>query len=704
MQVTGSDDRFLPHWLAFDSIEGTLCGIPLNNDIGTNTILVVAIVKGELKRGNICGSKTFVITVPPEGNTIPVPLMSAAFQSAVVSDDGTLQFNNPNLHHRIMCFPGVHTTFASVIVNTDFNQLNGNQRITMLQQVAVHLGLNSEKLSAFSDLYPHPLISGLEFPSLVATGAGNGRFVKGVKTVFTWPLGCGAIKVNKTLVSHLTKSSQDGSFSDSVKHSIFGWHITSGVQKTLPKIRVRRAPLIGTPTPTTTVAMPTAVIVSRTTIVINSTASLIRVKPNSTSLVPINISSSLPEQTLSVEVSSSAAAFSATSKTSLSLPQVPSHSTTSSSISGANVNRTKITTTNVGISATLLTLSPGTLSFTKNLTVEVSPSLSGRPQTATFSLVTRTISVVEKISTSLIVDQNATIASTAVDTRLSSTSAHVRSLSSKFDELTVQQTSSRTVIQQTAVLRSSAPYTTKPISAPNSTVSLTSLMDVHVTSLTSSFVPSILPSLMSNSTVSGFLISSSALYIDPSPSVTIATEMGSLFTLKSFTSSGNQTISSVLFATLNASSSRTSYIQTKALNTTSVIKALTTSSSVALHLSKSIDFSPSLDMSFDMTSFTSKLIFSSTFARSSQGLMTTAFNSVSLPNTTFTPRSSSEIVHLQNTTALTMAKFETMSSTFSITSQVTKTTVIKSAVQSTSGLQVSSTAPLTEAISPTSTR
>lgn len=704
MQVTGSDDRFLPHWLAFDSIEGTLCGIPLNNDIGTNTILVVAIVKGELKRGNICGSKTFVITVPPEGNTIPVPLMSAAFQSAVVSDDGTLQFNNPNLHHRIMCFPGVHTTFASVIVNTDFNQLNGNQRITMLQQVAVHLGLNSEKLSAFSDLYPHPLISGLEFPSLVATGAGNGRFVKGVKTVFTWPLGCGAIKVNKTLVSHLTKSSQDGSFSDSVKHSIFGWHITSGVQKTLPKIRVRRAPLIGTPTPTTTVAMPTAVIVSRTTIVINSTASLIRVKPNSTSLVPINISSSLPEQTLSVEVSSSAAAFSATSKTSLSLPQVPSHSTTSSSISGANVNRTKITTTNVGISATLLTLSPGTLSFTKNLTVEVSPSLSGRPQTATFSLVTRTISVVEKISTSLIVDQNATIASTAVDTRLSSTSAHVRSLSSKFDELTVQQTSSRTVIQQTAVLRSSAPYTTKPISAPNSTVSLTSLMDVHVTSLTSSFVPSILPSLMSNSTVSGFLISSSALYIDPSPSVTIATEMGSLFTLKSSTSSGNQTISSVLFATLNASSSRTSYIQTKALNTTSVIKALTTSSSVALHLSKSIDFSPSLDMSFDMTSFTSKLIFSSTFARSSQGLMTTAFNSVSLPNTTFTPRSSSEIVHLQNTTALTMAKFETMSSTFSITSQVTKTTVIKSAVQSTSGLQVSSTAPLTEAISPTSTR
>ena len=644
-QVTEASNRFLSHWLAYNSLEQELYGVPSNTDVGTYTILVVALARGELRRGEICGSKAFEITVPSEGDArIPIPLMSAALQSAKMEEDGSVQFDNPNMGNRMPCFPGMHTTFASVLVNTDFNQLNGHERIGILQRVAMHLGISSAKISGFSDQVPHLLISGLESPSLIATGAGDGRFVKGVKTVFTWTLGCGALRVNKTTISHLTASSQDGTFSESVGHSIFGWHIMSGVQKSLPKIRVRRAALVGTPTPTTTVALPTAISVTSTTVVSNDSVSLSRVVPrvNSTiSLTPSVVSSTLVAPTLSPNLTASSVEFMVTLNVSAySASEAIVASTTASS------------------------LSPSLPLPTQNITAFISPSPTAIFQTASFSPTPRMNSSVAEVKTaSLEVESSLTVGPTISDSAVRSTSLEILNSSSASKVQDLKPTTR--MLNQTATLVDSLLQTIES-TIVNQTILLTTAVSA------------------SNSTISGTSTSAvndamASMSISPSSDMTSTSELfSSLITqpnrTKSLTPSTNQTVS---LPSLNASSSvsvskRSPIVMTTILNTTNSTQVIPTSSSIVQQLNRSRDIA----LSSSLASFTPALSLTSSINQSSPAIPT-ALNTSSSQNITGTniPTPSSVVLQPNRTDALVPSQNETtMIPLFSFTPQVTMTT------------------------------
>ena len=81
--ATLSDDSALPSWLSFDAGTRTFSGTPLNEDVGTTALKVVA------SDGEASVADTFNLTVT---NTNDAPTLANAISDQTVAEDGALSF------------------------------------------------------------------------------------------------------------------------------------------------------------------------------------------------------------------------------------------------------------------------------------------------------------------------------------------------------------------------------------------------------------------------------------------------------------------------------------------------------------------------------------------------------------------------------------------------------------------------------------
>ncbi|CAH3025242.1 unnamed protein product [Porites evermanni] len=322
--VSETADRFLSHWLAYNSYKRQLYGVPSEKDEGTYNILVVALSRdGDEVRGRVCGSRSFFIKVAP----VSEELVMSVYPSTDTSG------SNIKTVQSLPCVPGSQVIHGTIILNVDVHNMNGHERMVLLLKMADHLNVHSSKVSLFSGQATHPLIGQLDNPVVMAAGAGDGRFSKGSRSLLTWHMGCGAIKLDEVAFSKLETNAQDGSISSLLGVPVVGWHVMSGTQKNMAKHRVRRQVMGVTATPIPSSALPsrisnmsTSVIISRTVAITSkSTASVSSVVLNRTEVSSFTISANtttgtgqLPSRTdiqssVFANVTSSARSFSPSS-------------------------------------------------------------------------------------------------------------------------------------------------------------------------------------------------------------------------------------------------------------------------------------------------------------------------------------------------------------------------------------------------------
>ena len=188
-----------------------------------------------------------------------------------------LHFQQTDAARDMLCTPGMQVVLGTVFISIDLHSLNGCQRISAIQRMAEHLNVTSRKVSMFPGDLPHPLVQQLDQPSLVVAGTGDGRFVKGARSLLSWRIACGAISLKDSTLSQLGSSTRDGTLSSLLGFPVVSWHVMSGAQKSIVRHRARRA--VGgncpgcTPTPSTTTAPPTRILnISTTTISVAQTS------------------------------------------------------------------------------------------------------------------------------------------------------------------------------------------------------------------------------------------------------------------------------------------------------------------------------------------------------------------------------------------------------------------------------------------------
>ncbi|KAJ7363250.1 Dystroglycan 1 (dystrophin-associated glycoprotein 1) [Desmophyllum pertusum] len=262
IMVSETADRFLSHWLSYNSNKKQLYGVPSDKDKGTYNILVVALTKDAMVRGHVCGSRSFSIVVMPVSEELPV---------SVHLGTGISSSSYHKSAHSLSCFPGTQAVLGTIILNADIQGLNGHERMTLLLKMANHLNIHSSKVSFFSGEISHPIIQHLDNPAVIAAGVGDGRFAKGSRSLLTWNIGCGAVKLEDVAFSRLETDAQDGTITTLLGFPVVGWHVMSGAQKNMARRRVRRQAVWAgnTPTPTMSSAPPTRVS-SMSTLVITS--------------------------------------------------------------------------------------------------------------------------------------------------------------------------------------------------------------------------------------------------------------------------------------------------------------------------------------------------------------------------------------------------------------------------------------------------
>ncbi|XP_022786222.1 uncharacterized protein LOC111326474 isoform X2 [Stylophora pistillata] len=373
--VSETADRFLSHWLSYNSNKKQLYGVPSDKDKGTYNILVVALTKDSSLSGHVCGSQSFSIVVMSISERLPASVHL-----------GTTGFNSngdkPALG--LSCPPGVQAILGTVILNMDMQSLNGHERIMQMMKMADHLRVDFSKLSLFSGEISNPITQQLDNPTVVAAGVGDGRFAKGRRSLVTWNMACGALKLTDAGFSRLETAAQDGTISTLMGVPVVGWHVLSGTQKDMMRRRVRRQAVIAiTPTPSVSSALPsklpnmsTTVIVSKTVTLTSalgqdSTMSLPSVTPNRTiTKTTVSINSTLFSQAASTIIQSSATGINLTVSSQLpNKTAVPSSSGVRVNLTGSSQppNKTVFSSSSVSISATISVQSPNRTIFTSSL-------------------------------------------------------------------------------------------------------------------------------------------------------------------------------------------------------------------------------------------------------------------------------------------------------------------------------------------------
>ena len=252
----------------------------------------MALTKDGGLTGSVCGSRSFFIKVAPVSEELPVSIYPGAGASSKPAQS-------------LPCVPGTQVVQGTVILNVDVHGLNGHERMMLVRKMADHLNAHSSRVSFFSGQTSHPIIGQLDNPTVMVAGAGDGRFSRGSRSLLTWHIGCGAIKLEDLAFSKLEAGAQDGTISTLLGIPVVGWHVMSGAQKSIARRRVRRQVLGVTATPMTSSAPPsrmsnisTSMIISRTvtsafsgnSTIQLSTSALSSVAPNRTDVRSSSIS------------------------------------------------------------------------------------------------------------------------------------------------------------------------------------------------------------------------------------------------------------------------------------------------------------------------------------------------------------------------------------------------------------------------------
>lgn len=406
-QVSETADRFLSHWLSYNSKKKQLYGVPSDEDEGTYNILVVALTKDGAVRGHVCGSRSFSIVVMPVSEELPVSVHFGTGASRSYHKSA----------HSLSCVPGMQAVLGTVVLNADMQSLNGHERMVLLLKMADHLNIHASKVSFFPGESSHPMTQQLDNPVVMVAGVGDGRFAKGSRSLLTWNIGCGAFKLEDAAFSKLETDAQDGTISTLLGFPVVGWHVMSGAQKNVPRRRVRRAAGgIGntpTPTPTTTSAPPTRMSNMSTLVVMSRTVTLTSaVSVNSTISLSTSATSSVaPNRTI---VQSSGVSINST-VFSQSLPRTIQSSTLSVNltVSSQLSNRTdmqssivsiNVTTSSQSFSRTVVQSSSVTnlsSSMTSFTSTSIFSSLILKPTTSTLELSRNATQVANRTSSSV---------------------------------------------------------------------------------------------------------------------------------------------------------------------------------------------------------------------------------------------------------------------------------------------------------------
>ncbi|XP_032234244.2 mucin-3A isoform X1 [Nematostella vectensis] len=293
IEISEGSSRTLPNWLAYDEHKQELYGVPSMEDIGTSYILIVAIADDSLHTGRICGMKSFTINVVAVHHQPHASVIMMA--SSVALESQVLHFGSGRMNENLFCTPGAQLILGTILLSANLQQVSGHERMMILNKTAQHLKVTTEKMALFSGEVDHPLVSQLKDPSVIKSGAGDGRYSKGKRSLLTWALGCGALKLNSDLLD-LETSSKDGTISMLLGHPVIGWHVTSGVQRA--RHRGRRAILPATPTPTETSMLPTQVKSILTTVLTGSMTLMPTIIQNSTEVLQSSAVASLNVTTI----------------------------------------------------------------------------------------------------------------------------------------------------------------------------------------------------------------------------------------------------------------------------------------------------------------------------------------------------------------------------------------------------------------------
>ncbi|XP_068718062.1 mucin-5AC-like isoform X5 [Montipora capricornis] len=396
--VSESADRFLSNWLTYNSDKRQLYGVPSEKDKGTYILLVVAFM-GEGNAGvHICGSRSFSIKVVPVREQLPV--------SVYISTGATGDDDEPV--SRSFCVPGAQVVQGTAVLNADVESLNGHERMTMILKMAEHLSMPSDRVSFFSGHASHPIVDQLDSPAVIAAGAGDGRFAKGSRSLLTWLIGCGAIKLSDLPLSKLDADAQDGTISTLLGVPVVGWHVISGAQRKRARRRIRRdvmgvtatpTPMPSSSPPSTRSSVSTFVIISPTTILtsVSSDSSTILLSATNVSSLAVN-TTSVSSSAINIKSRVSTQPLSTTKillSSAVNISRSMERSTLASSFSTPSLT---ITTTKSVSSSIISSLSLSTTSIMNRSVTQVSPSQTLVSQVSAVSLLNSTSVPISPVS------------------------------------------------------------------------------------------------------------------------------------------------------------------------------------------------------------------------------------------------------------------------------------------------------------------
>ena len=703
IQVSETADRFLSHWLSYNSEKKQLYGVPSDKDEGTYNILVVALTKDNTVRGHVCGSRSFSIVVMPVSNEMPV--------SVHFGIGGSRNYQKSS--HSLSCVPGTQTVLGTVVLNADMQSLNGHERMVLLSNMADHLNIHASKVSFFPGDSSHPMTEQLDNPAVMAAGVGDGRFAKGSRSLVTWNIGCGAFKLEDVAFSRLETDAQDGTMSTLLGFPVVGWHVMSGAQKNVARRRVRRAAggigFTPTPTPTTTSAPPTRLSNISTSMVMSRTVSLTSsaVSVNSTITSPTftsATSSVAPNRTIvqSTTVGINTTVFSH------SLPTKTIQSSSLSvnfTVSSPSPNRTDLQSSSVSINVTTSSQSFSKTVVQSSIVTNFSSSVTILSPTSIFNS-----SILMGTSSTPVLSRNATQfvnGTLSLVTTPSLNSTFIMRTASSSLSLSVPLTSSLS-FPTTSRARNSSIFVMSPnksatfvLSSPTvQSISMTPLSNVTVLrpstpQVNSTGVPRTSQFAVSSNRTT--LIASTSLLVSPSLASTSfqPTSVLTISTSQLNTSAPNvtsPTLTTIPTPTVSKSNSSATIATTSALVTTSVNQTINSSSIVSATVTSTHSISRSSSLVILVPNTTSVENFTSSFVTSGfvSSSPTLLLSTPQLESTMLLNRTSL----IPMSTSLTTAFVPTMNSTqrsFAITSYLVPSLNFSSVTMSSSLIQTSNT-------------
>ncbi|XP_005097620.2 dystroglycan [Aplysia californica] len=218
----------IPDWLEFDSKENVLQGIPTPKHAGQSFLEVTA--RGPTGEATTTFS-LFVRDVPSHTSGAPLKFKKSG----------------PEF---VRCKREEPETVATIILDTDIEQMMPSDRLALLKRFLGHMELHEDMVKVL------PVgQSSMHDGSALVSGTGDCTSPKTSGTFMSWPVGCGQVKTGHfTILQRLDDDSGSGRMAEMLKCPIIGWHVTnSHIQA--PKRKRRQA--LATATPVMTPVMPT---------------------------------------------------------------------------------------------------------------------------------------------------------------------------------------------------------------------------------------------------------------------------------------------------------------------------------------------------------------------------------------------------------------------------------------------------------------